>query len=239
MSKSKENNAKREPLLDGPNGNFHQLLKKLRKDAGFKSAIAISQQINVHKNTQGIYEKSGDPKVDYLVSFSYLTKTTFWQLMAKRVLMGNAPDPHKQYVLNEIGPLFSPFGDKPDNAVDEKADNDADNGEIIAACQTLLNQNLNKPSIRVYRQSGNSMSPTINEGDTLFINTVLTNLSDGDLFLLSLGHEHMVKRVQLLPSGGVILISDNTQYQPINLSNEDINTLNIQGKLISTVSHYG
>ena len=64
-----------------------------------------------------IYEKSGDPKVDYLVSFSYLTKTTFWQLMAKRVLMGNAPDPHKQYVLNEIGPLFSPFGDKPDAIV--------------------------------------------------------------------------------------------------------------------------
>lgn len=256
---SKENDAKKEtrhdrskkePLLDGPNGNFHQLLKKLRKDGGFKSAITFSELVKVHKNTQGIYEKSGDPKVDYLVSFSYLTQTTFWQLMAQRVLMGNAPEEHKRYVLDEIGPLYGQINKQkeryyiarknPQSRRDELVSNRSleHTNEIIAACQALLKHSLAEPDIRVFKQNGNSMAPTINEGDTLFINTRIKRLSDGDLFLLTLGDAHMVKRIQLLPAGGLILLSDNTQYQPIDLPVEQTDKLIIQGKLVSAVSNY-
>jgi SOS-response transcriptional repressor LexA len=238
-------------LLIGPTSEFHRLLKKLRKSAGFKSAIAFSEQVGVHKNTQGLYERSGDPKIDYLVAFSCLTKVPFWQLIAQRIMMGRALDTHKHQVLNEIGPLFSQVNEQSGDyfvnleQTDEAIANfnasqvSADTSDIISVCQHLLSANLNESAIKVFKQSGNSMSPTINEGDTLFVNTAAKLLSDGDLFLVTLGQVHTIKRIQLLPNGGIILLSDNGQYQPINLACDDIGELNIQGKLMTTISQYG
>ncbi len=70
--------------------------------------------------------------------------------------------------------------------------------------------------------AGDSMMPTLMDGDTLLIHRRMTNIHDEGIYCIRLDGGLMVKRLQRIP-GGVKIISDNTsKYEPIvlDLNNE-------------------
>ena len=64
------------------------------------------------------------------------------------------------------------------------------------------------------------------------------HLTEGDLFVIRQGQIFNVKRVQLLPDGGIRLVCDNQNYRPVDLNKSSIEQLDVIGKLVSAISHY-
>jgi len=91
----------------------------------------------------------------------------------------------------------------------------------------------------IVRVSGNSMYPTINDGDFMFVERG-TEPNNGDMVIARLENELYVKRFHKEPFGGDIrLISDNTEYKPIVLdTDEKKEQLEIYGIVKSRVVLY-
>lgn len=78
----------------------------------------------------------------------------------------------------------------------------------------------NRQSLQIITVIGDSMEPTLREGDA-----VIVDLSDkaprrDGLYCVRLGDGLYVKRVQILPSG-IALLSDNKSYNPIHVECPD------------------
>ena len=78
---------------------------------------------------------------------------------------------------------------------------------------------------------GDSKEPTINNNDTLVINTDRKTLSDGNIFVLRYGDNLWVKRVQTR-TDSCLLISDNTVYPPMNIPHSELHTFEVVGQVV-------
>ena len=81
---------------------------------------------------------------------------------------------------------------------------------------------------------GDSMEPTIADGGAIIIDKSRNQIIDSRVYVISINGDLFVKRVQRLPNG-LKLISDNKFYEPLTLSNEDLNASNI--KICGQVIH--
>jgi phage repressor protein C with HTH and peptisase S24 domain len=62
--------------------------------------------------------------------------------------------------------------------------------------------------------TGESMTPTIRDGDTLLIDTTDRNFRNFGIYVMEINGQRLVKRVQRKHDGSLVLISDNQAYQP-------------------------
>lgn len=90
-------------------------------------------------------------------------------------------------------------------------------------------------SISVITASGDSMQPTFNCGDWLFVDKT-TNFYDEDgvyVFMSSSGLK--VKRLQKFVSGELRIISDNQKYKSEVIEDNEFNSIKICGKVVATL----
>lgn len=88
---------------------------------------------------------------------------------------------------------------------------------------TLRNKAIDKKNAVATKSSGNSMSPTIKDGDTIHLDLGRKTIKDGKIFAISHGGLFMAKRLYNLPLGGVRIVSDNAiEYPEIHLSAQEI-----------------
>ena len=81
---------------------------------------------------------------------------------------------------------------------------------------------------------GDSMEPTLQDGDTILIDRSQTT-PDG-IFLIQMDDTLRVKRVQRAAGGAYILISDNTRYREELIPPTALNTINLLGKCVLKIS---
>ena len=88
---------------------------------------------------------------------------------------------------------------------------------------TLRNLTIAKDSAVAATASGDSMSPTIKDGDTIHIDLGRKNIKDGKIFAVCIGGLFYCKRLYNLPFGGVRIVSDNSdEFPEIQLTAEQI-----------------
>lgn len=61
---------------------------------------------------------------------------------------------------------------------------------------------------------GDSMSPTINDGDTIWVDRSKEHIKDGKIFVFEYGGLFMCKRLYRLPNDGLRVVSDNADVYP-------------------------
>lgn len=61
---------------------------------------------------------------------------------------------------------------------------------------------------------GDSMSPTINDGDTIWVDMSKQSIKDGKIFVFEYGGLYMCKRLYRLPNNGLRIVSDNADTYP-------------------------
>jgi SOS-response transcriptional repressor LexA len=66
---------------------------------------------------------------------------------------------------------------------------------------------------RLLEASGNSMRPTINDGDLMVLDVSVSNIADGQIYLFSVGDEAYVKRLRR-HAGTLVMVSDNRELYP-------------------------
>jgi phage repressor protein C with HTH and peptisase S24 domain len=79
---------------------------------------------------------------------------------------------------------------------------------------------------------GDSMRPTIQDGDLLLVDTTDRTFSSFGVYVLEIGGERLVKRVQRKLDGSLVLISDNDTYQPDQVTGEMLNGVTVIGRVI-------
>lgn len=88
---------------------------------------------------------------------------------------------------------------------------------------TLRNRAIEQRNAVATLASGDSMTPTIKDGDIIHIDLGRKNIKDGKIFALCHGGLFMAKRLYNLPMGGVRIVSDNSiEYPEIHLTVEEI-----------------
>ena len=92
-----------------------------------------------------------------------------------------------------------------------------------------LGGNLNK--IQVITARGDSMEPTIENGDVMFVDTAVEAFEGDGLYLLWYIDGLKAKRLQSTVGGGLMIISDNSSYRTETVRGEDLNAVSIIGRI--------
>lgn len=78
---------------------------------------------------------------------------------------------------------------------------------------------------------GDSMFPTIQDGDMMLLDRGYGQVINGKIYVLVVNGLVVVKRVSLLAFGGLMLISDNDRYAPETVARDEVNDLNFQARV--------
>lgn len=88
---------------------------------------------------------------------------------------------------------------------------------------TLRNLSITKENAVAATAIGDSMTPTIKDGDTIHVDLGRKNIKDGKIFAICLGGLFYCKRLYNLPLGGVRIVSDNSaEFPEIHLNSQDV-----------------
>lgn len=89
--------------------------------------------------------------------------------------------------------------------------------------------------VRGLRAGGDSMWPTIGDGQLVLIDTGATELRDGKIYVLYAPDGLRLKRIQRHQDGGIVLISDNKElYQPELIRPPDTAYVRVVGRAFWT-----
>lgn len=77
---------------------------------------------------------------------------------------------------------------------------------------------------------GESMQPLIMDRDTILVDTSQTEILDGKIFLVTLGDELLVKRIQRTPKD-LLLVSQNPDFTPIPVEAGEEGTFRVHGQV--------
>ncbi|MCM5705224.1 LexA family transcriptional regulator [Larsenimonas salina] len=91
----------------------------------------------------------------------------------------------------------------------------------------ITREGLHTKNLVAVRVRGDSMENTLKNGDTVLINRAITN-PDG-VFLIRVGDELRIKRLQRLSDGSLRLSSDNPYYAPEIIAPEALQNVHIIG----------
>jgi len=79
---------------------------------------------------------------------------------------------------------------------------------------------------------GDSMEPTIQENDLLLVNTKVDQVKDGCIYCINIQGDLMVKRIQRMLDGVLVIKSDNAAYQQFTVSGDQAAALEIVGRVV-------
>ena len=106
---------------------------------------------------------------------------------------------------------------------------------------TKLIQNIFKiqdiRSLKVFKASGDSMEPTIYDGDDVLVDINRNDYINGGVFIIEKLGDWFIKRLRLKFDGSLEIISDNsTKYSPEIIKQSDGIDINIKGRVIKNLS---
>lgn len=81
---------------------------------------------------------------------------------------------------------------------------------------------------------GDSMTPTIRNGNTLLIDASEQEVTEFGIYVISVNGQRLVKRVQRRHDGSLVLISDNPAYLPDVVERQTAATVEVFGRVIWT-----
>ncbi len=87
-------------------------------------------------------------------------------------------------------------------------------------------------NLSLIRVQGESMSPTLSPGDVVLLNRGATQPYVDGIYALCLGDALLVKRLQFLPQGEVVVASDNSAYRTYTLSLDGVEDFAIIGQVV-------
>lgn len=91
-------------------------------------------------------------------------------------------------------------------------------------------------NLKVFKASGDSMTPTIEDSDMLLVDTGRTDFNNGGIFLLTINNDWFIKRLRKRITGELDIISDNDKY-PVETFKQDTDIeVFIKGRVIKNLS---
>ena len=105
--------------------------------------------------------------------------------------------------------------------------------DYIPFTEDFIRQKLHKPNVAdlfCVDVRGESMEPTISNGDLLIVDTKHRDLAAG-IYAVNYDDESYVKRIEKVGSG-FSLVSDNRAYVPISIQGDSLDLFSVIGKVL-------
>lgn len=112
-------------------------------------------------------------------------------------------------------------------AIDEQAD-----GFLAFQAEWLVRRGINVAAARVLQAKGDSMEPTIRDGDALLVDTSVDRIIDHAIYVVIYGNMLLVKRVQQKLDGAFILSSDNKLFRDEVIEPNETKYVRVAGRVM-------
>lgn len=96
----------------------------------------------------------------------------------------------------------------------------------------LRDRNINPRFARVLTAKGDSMEPTIRDGDVLLVDTSITSVHDNAIYIVVYNGHTLVKRINMIRNGSLTIISDNDRHPPEDVPLSEVPDLHIAGRVM-------
>jgi phage repressor protein C with HTH and peptisase S24 domain len=214
---------------------FSERLKQLQGDM---SERAFATKVGINPTSVSNYLNGQTPGVDKVVDIATACGVSVsW-------LITGADSPPSQLQSTAMPEGFLPASVMKDFALIPRLDIRASAGngnlaideeviDFLAFQESWLRgRNINPKYARVMTAKGDSMEPTIRDGDVLLVDTSIDRIRDNSLYVLVFGGMVFVKRIHQRLTGAVLLISDNTHYPPEEVSEANAPDLHVAGRVV-------
>lgn len=89
-----------------------------------------------------------------------------------------------------------------------------------------------RKNLRICKVAGDSMSPFLEEGDSVMIDLGQSDVIEGKVYCLRYGDELRIKRLYKRFDGGLRIVSDNKDYPEESISPADMTHISVLGRQI-------
>jgi Predicted transcriptional regulator len=116
-------------------------------------------------------------------------------------------------------------------------DNYSESVQLIEVSENWARENIsnNLNSISIITAITDSMKPTFDKGDLLFVDEKVNYYASEGIYVVASSWGLKVKRLELSMNGELKIISDNKNYPVDILKDEEINLLKIYGKVVAAL----
>lgn len=201
---------------------FHQRLKSL---IGDERPFEWAKRVGIPSSTfDRIWNRHAVPKAGILLAISeFCGVSVDWLLRGKEILNRRKDVP--QSTILSIPLLDTPTLDGPNRLAMTKS------LEISRFCLNADQSEIDDGAFLAAKMRGNTMEPTLGDGDIVIIDTRKKNIS-GSIMALSWNGEFHIRRLDS-QLGGPVIISDNKQfYASQSLTQDDLNKIAVMGEVV-------
>ncbi|MDR2604947.1 MAG: helix-turn-helix domain-containing protein [Desulfovibrio sp.] len=93
-------------------------------------------------------------------------------------------------------------------------------------------------SMKLFEVAGDSMVPTLMDGDLIMVNLREKNVRSGCIYLVRMEDELMVKRLENRPGGVLLIRSDNRAYEDIPVNRGSGADVEVLGRMVWSCREY-
>ena len=93
-------------------------------------------------------------------------------------------------------------------------------------------------AMKIFEVAGDSMTPLLNDGDMIMVNTNEIDIRSGRVYLLRIDEELMVKRLETRPGGILLIRSDNPNYEDIPVNMHEATDVEVFGRMVWSCREY-
>jgi len=190
---------------------YSEVNDRLKKVLNAKSDDDLAKGLEITPQAFFSFKKQNNIPSELLVRFCLVHQISIdW-------LIRGDQEKNSEYV--QI-PMYCPgaFTGETENENKQAADTIAFNSEWLKS--EFKANKLNLYLLLVY---DDTMEPTLKNGDIAIVNRRETSLFRDGIYLLRIKGASIVKRVQRLPDGFLLMSSDNHAYQSIKVKQEELN----------------
>ncbi|QPJ61660.1 MAG: helix-turn-helix transcriptional regulator [Candidatus Nitronauta litoralis] len=96
----------------------------------------------------------------------------------------------------------------------------------------VASRELNPKSLVLVKVDGDSMTPTLLDGDLILVNRGVQEYRSDGLYVLNFDGNLQVKRIQKMPTGDLIIQGDNPAYKAFTAVGDQVELLTIIGRVV-------
>jgi len=201
---------------------------KLRSLRGERSRAEVAAYLGRHPNTIAKFER-GDalPDAWELERLCRLFNIRIEELYDVRSVLPEATDDiAKEFV------LIPEYGVRASAGVGAFVASEDVIGRFAFRRAWLESRNIRAESLAVVSADGDSMEPTVRDGDILLVDTSVQSVRADGIYLIEQAGELRCKRLQALVGGGVKIRSDNPKYETEMVEPEQSELLRVVAKVL-------
>ncbi len=217
-------------------------IKEVRNYGGFNLDV-FSEKLGISKRTLQNYEKnSSEPTVSLVITMANLCHVSEWWLLTGKESMLSNKD---NYSSNENDLVELPYFADTYASAGGGAINYKETKKPIAFDKSFLEKMLGitvSKNLHIINAIGNSMDPTIKEGELLFVNPFENEscqIKDGGIYVINCNNSTFVKRINHNPiTGATLLKSDNTTYPDMEITGQEFESCIIIGRVVGHFANF-